>query len=387
MLSSVFLFYSLCFAACQATVLDCSPGDPACTPGATLLLYQIKDDSVCSRLMGGTIQECLPTGLTGTVTHFAGTVGTNGYVDGFGTAAQFENPNGITTDVTFVYVADRANHVIRRIDPDTTEVITFAGDGTLGTNDGVGMGARFNQPIDLTSDGTYIYTASPNSYRIRRIEIATRTVTTFAGNATNMVIDGTGTSASFSGPAGITTDGTSLFVTEGLDHVIRKIDISTAVVTTFAGTVSTPGTVDGVGSSAQFNVPVGITTDGTALYVADNTGGVLRKIDMATASVSTLAGSGAMATIDGIGTAAAFNIPSRVLLDGTYNVSENQGHVIRRIDPDSVEVSTYTGMVGTTSTADGTGTAAGFNTPDGITFTGEALFVSDTFNRTIRKIE
>jgi len=102
-------------------------------------------------------------------------------------------------------------------------------------------------------------------------------VTTLAGSSSGN-IDATGTSASFSHPTGITTDGTNLYVSDqSRESWIRKIVISTGVVTTLAG--SSSGSTDATGTSASFNYPNGITTDGTNLYVADQSNHRIRKIE------------------------------------------------------------------------------------------------------------
>ena len=94
-------------------------------------------------------------------------------------------------------------------------------------------------------------------------------VTTVAGTGSSGSANGTGTSASFHLPRGITTDGTNLYVTEGAggNHLIRKIVISTGAVTTLAGTGSSGSADNSTGTSASFYNPQGITTDGTNLYV------------------------------------------------------------------------------------------------------------------------
>ena len=113
---------------------------------------------------------------------------------------------------------------------------------------------------------------------IRQIVISTGVVTTVAGTGSSGSANGTGTSASFNLPRGITTDGTNLYVAEYGNHLIRKIVISTGVVTTVAGTGST-GSANGTGTSASFNYPIGITTDGKDLYVADWNNHLIRKIE------------------------------------------------------------------------------------------------------------
>jgi sugar lactone lactonase YvrE len=102
---------------------------------------------------------------------------------------------------------------------------------------------------------------------IRKIIIATGEVSTLAG-----------TTASFRGPFGITTDGTNLYVADTGNDTIRKIVIATGTVTTLAGTAGSPGSVDGTGANASFNGPYGITTDGTNLYLADTGNNIIRKI-------------------------------------------------------------------------------------------------------------
>ena len=102
-------------------------------------------------------------------------------------------------------------------------------------------------------------------------------VTTLAGTGSSGSANGTGTSASFYSPHGITTDGTKLYVADNGNHRIRKIVISTGVVTTLAG--SSSGSTDATGTSGSFNRPRGITTDGTNLYVADLSNHLIRQIE------------------------------------------------------------------------------------------------------------
>ena len=100
---------------------------------------------------------------------------------------------------------------------------------------------------------------------------------TFAGSGSFATTDGTGTSAEFKFPRDVTTDGEYLYVTDGA-NLIRRIHIGTAVVDTIAGTGS-EGHSDGNGTSASFDFPNGITTDGTYLYIADFKNQVIRRIE------------------------------------------------------------------------------------------------------------
>lgn len=217
---------------------------------------------------------------TTTTTAFAGNWGTLGSTDGAGLGgALFTSPSGITMDGTNLYVADSGNHTIRKIVIATGAVTTIAGTaGLTGSTDATGAAARFNNPTGITTDGTNLYVADTGNNLIRKIVIADGTVTTVTGGFLGLTYDGTGTGARFTAPRGITTDGTNLYVADTGAHAIRKIVIASGVVTTIAGSYGVAGNANGTGSAATFNAPRSITTDGTSLYVTDFNNGVIRKI-------------------------------------------------------------------------------------------------------------
>ena len=338
-------------------------------------------------LMGGSIQGTALS-LTGEVTTFAGT-GSHGSEDGTGTSASFRRTRAITTDGTNLYVSENGYHLIRKIVISTGVVTTLAGTGSSGSANGTGTSASFNAPHGITTDGTNLYVADRSNYLIRKIVISTGAVTTLAGTAGSYgSADGTGTSASFYNPSGVTTDGTNLYVVDTGFHKIRKIVISTGAVTTVAGTGS-PGSADGTGTSASFKWPSRITTDGTNLYVADYYNSLIRKIVISTGAVTTLAGTaGSSGSADGTGTSASFNTPQGITTDGTnLYVAEYGNHLIRKIVISTGAVTTLAGTAGSSGSADGTGTSASFSYPDGITTDGTNLYVVDYANYLIRKIE
>lgn len=229
--------------------------------------------------------------VTNAVTVLAGTAGTAGSLDAVGTAARFNQINGITTDGKYLYVSD-SDDTIRTVDITSGAVTTLAGTpGKAGSDDGIQSAARFNQPANLTTDGTSLFVADFNNATIRRIVIATGKVTTLAGiTGRHGMDDGPSTTATFFHPNGITTDGTYLYVTDYNDtslpnpqywSAIRKVEIATGKVTTIAGGISStfPNSVDASGTSARFTNPVGITTDGLSLYVADSGNNTIRRIE------------------------------------------------------------------------------------------------------------
>jgi sugar lactone lactonase YvrE len=343
--------------------------------------------------MGGAIQGTA-LNLSRTVTTLAGTANLKGSTDGTGAAARFDNPCQITTDGTTLYVADRSNHAIRKIVIATSEVTTLAGTaGQSGSTDGTGAAARFNAPEGITTDGTSLYVADSWNNTIRKIDIVTGEVTTLAGTAGQSgSTDGTGVAARFNDPCQITTDGMTLYVADRDNHTIRKIDIVTGDVTTLAGTAGQSGSMDGTGAAARFYLPEGITTDGMNLYVADSGNDTIRKIDIVTGDVTTLAGTagdpGFMDTDEPPGTRQPkFTNPIGITTDGTsLYAADTWNDTIRKVVIATGDVTTPAGLATDPGSADGTGNAVRFNMPWGVTTDGTNLYVADRFNNTIRKI-
>lgn len=172
--------------------------------------------------------------------------------------ALFQYPTSITTDGVNLYVIDSG--MIRKIMIDTGEVTT------------VGIGTEeFSAYSGITTDGSYLYIADINNHTIYKVEISAGDVITLAGaKGVEGDADGVGGAARFNKPRGIVTDGSSLYVADGENRTIRKIVISTGEVTTLAGTPGVSGYIDDAGTAAQFGRPVDITTDGTDLFVTDD---------------------------------------------------------------------------------------------------------------------
>src|SRR2546427_4513268 len=132
-------------------------------------------------------------------------------------ATDFTNPTGIWGDgVGHLYVVDRVRNVIRRVDTATGAVTDFAGSGSAGSSDGTATSASFSNPTSIWSDGVYLYVTDTGNQTIRKINIATKQVTTLAGSAGHAgSTDGTGSSARFSSPQGIWGDASgNLYVTD-----------------------------------------------------------------------------------------------------------------------------------------------------------------------------
>lgn len=322
------------------------------------------------------------------VTTLAGSA-TSGSVNGTGSAASFNGPSGVCFDISGnVYVADQNNNIIRKITP-AGVVTTLAGSGVAGLVNGTGTAAAFNQPSGLCADlSGNIYVADSYNNVIRMITPA-GVVTTLAGSGGQVFADGPGLSAQFNSPYGICFDPISgnLYVADQSNRRIRQITLSpNVVVSTIAGT-GVAGAVNGAGSSATFDAPTGVCTDASGnVYVADQNNNMIRKITTA-GVVSTYAGSGTSGNTNGTGTAAQFDSPTGVSADlsGNIYVADYSNHKIRKIDPSTV-VTTLAGFPGFGYT-NGNTSVAQFYGPIGISsFTGGILYVADRFNNSIRMI-
>ncbi|MCD9189201.1 MAG: DUF6531 domain-containing protein [Pyrinomonadaceae bacterium] len=227
------------------------------------------------------IRKILPDGTVSTIAGGS----TAGFVDGNGTAARFNNPRGIAVDnAGVIFVADNGNSAVRRIDTDGN-VTTIAGDGTVGSTDS--PNARFNGLAGITVDGNnvYIYIADGANHRIRRLD-SSGAVTTLTGGERGFA-DGAATEARFAEPTGIAVDGTGrLILADTINSLIRAVspDLSVSnspsAVTTVAG-AGERGSVNGNGSVSRFNLPRGVAIGrSSAIFVADTGNRTLRRIGL-----------------------------------------------------------------------------------------------------------
>jgi DNA-binding beta-propeller fold protein YncE len=326
----------------------------------------------------------------GVVTIVAGRGATPGSVNGIGSEARFRGPFGVAVDNNgVIYVADSANHAIRRI-ATNGEVTTLAGVmGSSGDSDGLPGQAKFNRPFDVAIDPTTgnLYVSDLGNNTIRKVTPAGQ-VTTFAGNsAVSGDRDGTGTEAYFAAPWGIDVDSAgNVYVADYSNSKIRKITPA-AVVTTFSGD-GVIGDTNGPAASSRFSGPAGLTigSDG-ALYIADGFNYAIRRVSPL-GDTSTFAGSvPSSGTADGAGTEARFEFPKGIAVDAAGNAYVTDSNcTIRKITPQRV-VSTLAGTPGQCGSTDGTGPNARFRDPHGIGVAPDGtIYVADTGNNTIRRI-
>jgi hypothetical protein len=307
------------------------------------------------------------------------------------TVAKFTNPRGVTTDGTNIYIADYSNSTIRKYQLSNGAVTTLAGvPNAYGYADGASSVAKFSAPRALVTFGGNLYTSEFNNCLVRQISLATQITSTVAGALGSCTVtDGYGTNnARVNRDYGATTDGIYIYFADTNGAVIRRFNPSNGEMITIAGLPGTSGAQDGTGSSARFNSPEGITTDGVNLYVVDTNNHAIRQVVISTYQVTTLAGlMGTAGVSDGTGTAARFNTPAGITTDNTnLYVADYGNQTIRKIVISSGLVSTIAGTAGSATFADGTGGVARFYSPYGITYDGTYLYVADYNNHAIRKV-
>jgi hypothetical protein len=249
----------------------------------------------------------------------------------------------------------------------------------------------FARPYGCVADGSgNIYSASLTGFVVRRTTPAGVT-TTLAGSGTAAITDGTGTGASFSNIArGMCIDPTYSTIYIGDTYkFLRRIDIATGVVTTVAGNSGATAT-DGIGLSATFGALGGLTVDpsGRFIYASDLGAGTIRRITISNFAVTTIAG-GAAGYVDGTGTGASFSGPIEVSIDplgSNLYVADTYGNKLRRMTIPGYVVTTICGS-GAASTVDGTGLTATMQSPTKMCIDppGSNLYITDFGFSTLRR--
>ncbi|HEY3129921.1 MAG TPA: IPT/TIG domain-containing protein [Acidobacteriota bacterium] len=332
--------------------------------------------------------------------------------NGPATAAVLNTPFGVAVDATGnIFIADTGNHRIRKIGTDGI-ITTVAGNGLAGGSfsgdDGPATLAGLAAPIGVVVDaaGNFLIADTLN-HRVRKVSAGigatgTPIITTIAGNGQGGFVgdNGPATSAAFSVPIGIAFDSVgNLFIADTINNRIRKVDASSGIIVTVAGTGELGFSGDGGAAvNARLFFPFAVAVDRTGnLFIADTFNSLIRKVDTR-GIITTVAGDGEVGFTgdNSPAVSAALSLPSSVAVDSAGNLFIADGNFaleignqrIRRVDARTGIITTVAGTGRRDFSGDGgLATLAAFDFPMGIAIdAGGNLFIADTNNDRIRKV-
>jgi len=296
--------------------------------------------------------------------------------------------------------SDTFNNRIRRVDGESGIITTLAGSGDKGYSGdgGPATAAALNEPYGVVVDRAgNVYIADRLNRRVRRIDAASGVITTVAGTgeATYSGDGGPAAQAGLAEPNGLAFDPEQrrLYIADVADHRVRVVDLASGTIQTFAGNgMGEHGGDDGPARDARvFGArAVKVAADGT-VYILERQGSSLRQVDPATGVITTIAGTGGRGYSgdDGPANAAVFDAPKEMALDtdGSLLIVDTENHAIRRIDGDTGIVSNLAGGRHGSSGDGGPATAAGLDRPHGaVVGPDNAIYIGDTNNHRIRKV-
>ena len=271
-------------------------------------------------------------GLDGLVTTICGT-GKLGSTDGPAKSSLISHPHAVAVGLdSKVYIGEASGRKLRVIDL-SGNLLTLAGSGEKGYQDGKGKEALFNTILSIAVDldGNILACDIANN-RIRKIT-TDGLVTTIAGTGAWGYKDGKASEAEFLMPMDVCVDKKgNIYIADIGNHCIRKID-SNNIVTTIAGKAGVVGYVDGEGNNALFYQPHGIAVNEKGeIFVADLLNHAIRKITPE-GFVTTLAGTREIGFKDGGCKYARFNRPGGVMVyrDGSIIVADIDNNALRKI--------------------------------------------------------
>ena len=299
-----------------------------------------------------------------------------------------------------LFFSDTFNHRIRRVDARTGAITTVAGNGEAGYagDGGPAVQASLNEPYGIAIDRAgNIFVADRLNRRVRRIDAANGTITTLAGTG-EPAYSGDGGPAARAGlaePNGLALDADErhLYIADVADHRVRSVDLSSGAIATFAGTGAPEHGGDG-GPVAEARIfgarAVKLGPDGT-IYILERQGSSLRAVDAATGIITTIAGTtGRGYSGDGgPALAAVFDAPKEMAIDpdGNLLIVDTENHAIRLIGRSTGVVTTIAGGRKGGRGDGGPATAAGLDRPHGAVVGPDgAIYIGDTNNHRIRKV-
>jgi DNA-binding beta-propeller fold protein YncE len=247
-----------------------------------------------------------------------------------------------------LYVADTENHALRKIDFTTQRVETLAGTGEqsheIAPSSGKGLETQLNSPWDLERVGHRLFIAMAGSHQIWEMQLDTGTIGIYAGIGRESCVDGNLAESAFSQPSGLSTDRSELFVADSEISSIRAVGIDEdPKVRTVCGSgeLFGFGDKDGRGDEVRLQHCLGVEYAQNYLWVADTYNHKIKRIDHRGGTCRTMIGDGTAGLVDAKGLKARFFEPSGLSAIGSHLfVADTNNHVIRRVELDTLEVIT-----------------------------------------------
>ncbi len=280
------------------------------------------------------------------VADFDGTIrdvvgaGTAGRVDGAAEHARFFRPQGLALDAVrnLLYVADTENHAVRRVDLSSRRVTTVAGTGRQAAWGGAGGAARetsLSSPWDLQLAGDLLFVAMAGTHQVWIVDLARQLALPYAGSGREARLDGSVDEAAFAQPSGLALIDSILFVADAESNIIRTIALPplNAVHTLAGGDLFEFGDRDGAGDAVRLQHPLGLAAANGRLYIADTYNHRIKQVELGARRVTSFAGTGERGAADGPRAQAQFYEPGGLSATSTaLFVADTNNHAIRRID-------------------------------------------------------
>jgi streptogramin lyase len=296
-----------------------------------------------------------------------------------------------------VYVCEIANHVVRRIDRESGVITTVAGTGEMGNSGdgGPATEAKLNEPYELRFDREgNLFFVDMRAAVVRRIDRETGVITTVAGTGEHGFSGdgGPAVKARLKQPHSIVLDDEqSLYICDIGNHRIRRVDLDTRVITTFAGTGERQATPDGAPiADTPLNGPRALDFDGAHnLYLALREGNAVYRLDLSDATLHHLAGTGEKGYAGDGGPAkqAVLAGPKGIALGpgGDIYLADTESHTIRVIRRESGRVETIVGDGEQGDGPDGDPRRCRLSRPHGV-FVDNAghVYIGDSGNHKVR---
>ena len=290
------------------------------------------------------------------------------------------------TDRLFIADSNHNRIVVTKLDGTLVETI---GTGEIGAADGAYDKATFHRPQGLALSGDLLYVADTENHLIRRVNLKSRNVETIAGTGQQShqyFQTGPAREIALSSPWDLQLAGNTLYIAMAGPHQIWKLDLDKNEVSTFAGS-GREARLDGSLKEAGFAQSSGMAIIGQTLYVADAESNIIRAIDLVAGQVKTLVGGDLFefGDVDGTGDDVRLQHPlglvtygDKLLIADTYN------HKIKELDPHKEKV---TSLFGTGKPGQSDGKSPSFYEPGGLSIANGKLYVADTNNHAVRVVD